>query len=238
MISIQATDTTITNLTSAAGGAGNTCTLPVGGGTLATTNNFNNLTYKSTPITITAWSYSGTTTTTITLTVASHTLVVNDFILVNGLTTSTAVSTANNYIIPNGVYQVTAITGTTIQYIIDTTSALTLTPTVSSATVVGQTAVNGVVPNITRSVHNLTTQRAFSTTYYNTSGIEKFITVTGISNNTTISYLTVYINGGIEQNNGLASNSAYFCVSFPVPNGSYFSVVATNQTLDVWSETF
>lgn len=132
------------------------------------------ISYKSTPVNITAWSYSGTTTTTITLTVASHTFIVNDFISVNGLTTSAAVSASSNYIIPNGVYQVTAVTSTTIQYTIFTPLALaiTLTPTVSSATVIGQTAINGVVGGLGSGGQqwvNMISQRAHNVTYYNTS---------------------------------------------------------------------
>ena len=239
-IGVNASDGITATINATSGmGTNQTFTLPTVGGTLATTGNFNNLTYKATPVSITAWAYSGTTTTTITLTVASHTFVVNDFILVNGLTSSTAVSTANNYTIPNGVYRVTAITGTTIQYIIDTTSALTLTPTVSSATVVGQTAVNGVVGGRVRTIYPLTTSRALGNLYYNTSGVEIFVSITvfcGIS--TDIFYF--YVNGvqaAVTGDPGLGSNNVYRTLAFPVPNRSNYIAYQTGGcTLQLWSE--
>ena len=196
-----------------------------------------NLTYKPTPVSITAWTYSGTTTTTITLTVASHTFVVNDFILVNGLTTSTAVSTANNYIIPNGVYQVTAVTGTTIQYTITTPSALTLTPTVSSATVIGQTAVNGVVGG-NRTQYIMTSIKAISTIYYNTSNVEKTINVTVLLSNIGSAYL--YVNGiqASCASNG-AAGGGYVDISFEIMKGnSYQITTSVGASIYIWTETF
>ena len=182
-----------------------------------------NLTYKPTPVSVTAWSYTGTTTTTITLTVASHTFVVGDFISVNGLTTSTAVSTANNYIIPNGVYQVTAITSTTIQYTITTPSALTLTPTVSSATVIGQTAVNGVVGGIGsggQQTYNLTTSRASGVIYQNTSG--KPITVYIVHSQVSAVSDFVSVDGTNFIEIGTASSATALNATYIVQNNWYY----------------
>lgn len=202
----------------------------------------NNITYKSTPVTVTAWAFSGTTTTTITLTVASHTFVVNDFISVNGLTTSTAVSTANNYIIPNGIYQVTAITSTTIQYTITTPSALTLTPTVSSATVIGQTAVNGAVGGLGSGGQTwqiMTSNRVAGTTYYNTSGKPIFpsISVHSSAGNSTAAAVGFTIDGTVRSYLSFFSNGDYETSSLPVPNGSSYSFsVTSNNFIYAWSE--
>ena len=183
----------------------------------------NNITYKATPVSITAWSYTGTTTTTITLTVASHTFVVNDFISVTGLTTSTAVSTANNYIIPNGVYQVTAITSTTIQYTITTPSALTLTPTVSSATVIGQTVVNGIIGGFGSSgqqTYNLATSRASGVIYQNTSG--KPITVYIVHSHFDGTSDFVSVDGTNFITVGTASSATNINSTYIVPNNWYY----------------
>ena len=236
-IGVNASDGITATINATSGmGTNQTFTLPTVGGTLATTGNFNNLTYKATPVSITAWAYSGTTTTTITLTVASHTFVVNDFILVNGLTTSTAVSTANNYIIPNGVYRVTAITGTTIQYTITTPSALTLTPTVSSAKVIGQTAINGVVPSAgvgsNQTWQDVTTSRALQTTYTNSIGNPIMVSVSKVNNvNTSWQF---YINGvSIGYINGYGTNNS--CVII-VPNGATYMADNVGGTLAKWTE--
>ena len=189
------------------------------------TPNINAISYKATPVSITAWSYTGTTTTTITLTVASHTFIVGDWINVNGLTTSTAVSTANNYIIPNGIYTVTAFTGTTIQYQITTPSALTLTPTVSSATVIGQTAVNGVVGGlgVGQTVKDMTTQRASGVVYYNTTGRPIFINVV----HSAVASVSVYISmdGIAFVAIGTASSVSQVNTSFTVPTGFSYKIL-------------
>ena len=163
---------------------------------------------------------------------------VNDFISVNGLTTSTAVSTANNYIIPNGMYQVTAVTSTTVQYQITTPSALTLTPTVSSATVIGQTAVNGVVGGlgVGQTPVDLTTQRAIGTTYYNTSGkpISVTVWVVSTSSSTNVSLLincvTSILVGGSTSGLNMTISSQI------IPNGSNYQISVINATLVGWKE--
>ncbi len=201
------------------------------------TPNINAISYKATPVSITAWSYTGTTITTITLTVASHTFVVNDFISVTGLTTSTAVSTANNYIIPNGVYQVTAITGTTIQYTITTQSALTLTPTVSSATVIGQTAVNGVVGGlgVGQTWQNVTGSRALSTNYVNSTGKPKLVCIELGCTATTVHTIlidSITLTSHAVTNAGVAGQ----LYTFIVPNGSAYQAQNSASALLRWNE--
>ena len=93
--------------------------------------NVTNIAYKSTPVTITSWSYIGTT---ITLNVASHTFVAGDYIKTKGLTSTTYPA--------NGVYLVTNVTPKTIVFTHFTTP--TGTAGVSTATVKGFTTVNGV----------------------------------------------------------------------------------------------
>ena len=193
------------------------------------------ISYKATPVSITAWSYTGTTTTTIALTVASHTFVVNDFISVNGLTTSTAVSTANTYIIPNGVYQVTAVTATTIQYIITTGSGIALTPTVSGATVVGQTAINGVVGGLGsggQTWQDVTASRALGTTYTNSTGkpIMVFVTKTNTGNSAWPFYVnSVYI----MYVNAYGTNNSTGVI---IPNGATYMADTIAGTLLKWVE--
>lgn len=126
--------------------------------------------YKSTPISVTSWSYVATT---ITLNVASHTFVAGDYIEVLGLTSTTYPA--------NGIHLVTSVTSKTIVFTLGATP--TGTAGVSSATVKGITTLNGKIISedigINQSWQLVT--RLSNTNYVNTTNRMIKMVVYGIS---------------------------------------------------------
>ena len=178
--------------------------------------------YKSTPVTITSWSYA---TTTITLNVASHTFVAGDYIEVAGLTATTYPA--------NGIHLITSVTSTTIVFTLSATP--TGTTGTTSATVMGYVTINGKVLFSNESIQDFVGSKLANTTYYNTSGKIKFIYIKG---SVTIANNTIYmkVNGnGVSMYQAYINNATGF-VSAAIPSGASYLVEMTG-TINNWVET-
>ncbi|HEY5630492.1 MAG TPA: hypothetical protein VIR31_00050, partial [Nitrososphaeraceae archaeon] len=189
-------------------------------------NGSKDLSYKSTPVTITSWSYVGTT---ITLNVASHTFVAGDYIEVSGLTATTYPA--------NGIQLVTSTTSTTIVFTLSATP--TGTAGVSSASVKGYSTINGRVSEsigVNQTWQDVTASRVMNTTYTNTTGkpIQIIITTT-YSASTGAEALIV---GGITVAQGIIVSTAASSLDYTaiVPNGTTYRFNSTSKTILAWSE--
>ena len=188
------------------------------------TKTWKDINYKSTPVTITSWSYSGTT---ITLNVVSHTFVVGDYIEVAGLTATTYPA--------NGIHLVTNVTPTTIIF---TLSAMpTGTAGVSSATAKGYVLVNGRISEsigVGQTSKNVKTSRMNGVTYTNSTGkpIEVSISVGATGNGT----ITFNLNGIPAIQTALATGAATEMTKI-VPNGNTY-LISADATFNIlqWFE--
>lgn len=185
--------------------------------------------YKSTPVSITSWSY---VTTTITLNVASHTFVAGDYIEVSGLTSTTYPA--------NGVHLITSVTATTIVF---TLGAIpTGTAGVSSATVKGYVTINGLVNKsigVGQLYKNVTSSRIPNVAYFNTTRQSIMVTVNIVSASN-LGFTTALIVDGI----GGTSFNVYadqagrsVAITVLVPPGSAYSLnPITNGSVSSWVE--
>ena len=183
-----------------------------------------NVNYKSTPVIITSWSYSGTT---ITLNVAPHTFVAGDYIEVSGLTTTTYPA--------NGIHLVTSVTSTTIVFTLSATP--TGTAGISSATVKGYATINGRISE-SIGVNQIfqSSGRSLGVTYTNTTGKPIYIMAT-ISTSSTTAGATITINGvGFFTNINGTTTGANLLVSGIIPPSGTYSVSTTSGTLTSWGE--
>lgn len=186
-----------------------------------------NISYKSTPVSITSWSYA---TTTITLNVASHTFIAGDYIEVSGLTSTTYPA--------NGIQLVISVTSTTIVF------ASSATPTgtagVSSATVKGYATTNGKVSEsigINQTWQDVTSSRSSGVTYTNTTGKPIFIFIKGITG--TGSNISLTINGIAIGIFSTAGTGVLIDLPLPfvIPNGATYSCTsAPGATINKWLE--
>lgn len=187
-----------------------------------------NLSYKDTPVNITSWSYA---TTAITLNVASHTFLVDDYIDVAGLISTTYA--------PNGIHQVAQVTATTIVYTSPTPPIGTAT--VSSATVKGYATVNGRVSEsigVNQTWQDVTANRVSGTNYINTTGkpIMILISWAGTVNTNitaTINGLTTSELGGTYNLSGVFVDDA---VSIIVPDNQSYIITNTGGIIRKWIE--
>lgn len=171
--------------------------------------------YKSTPVSITSWSYVGTT---ITLNVASHDYVAGEYIEVSGTTATTYA--------PNGVHLVTSVTATTIVFTLGATP--TGTTGVSSATVKGYATINGRVSEsigVNQNLVDASASKVDGSTYYNTSGRPKFVIITATVYNG--GWITLVHNGITAIIRAGASNSQigtfYWTVFAIVPDKASYT---------------
>ena len=215
-------------------GASNTNLVLPESGTVATqayvdSKTWKDINYKPTPVTITSWSYSETT---ITLNVTSHTFVAGDYIEVSGTTATTYA--------PNGVYLVTSVTPTTIVFTLSATP--TGTTGVSSATVKGIATLNGKIIDTSKITQDKSSSRTLSTTYYNTSGKQKHLSIiaTGASGQSTG---VLILKNGIQVSysfiGAIAGTSVVFNSQADIENGDSYSVINAGGTLVslLWLET-
>jgi hypothetical protein len=173
-----------------------------------------NVNYKSTPVIITSWSYSGTT---ITLNVASHTFVAGDYIEVSGLTSTTYPA--------NGIHLVTSVTSTTIVFTLSATP--TGTAGVSSATVKGYVTINGRILTGNKTYQDLASGKIMNVAYINTSGESIDIVITFGSNAASVLY--GYLNGIVVWRlTIIAGGIGTYAIS--VPNGANYGVGASGGT--------
>ena len=183
------------------------------------------LSYKSTPVTITSWSYSGTT---ITLNVASHTFVAGDYVEVFGLTATTYPA--------NGIQLVISVTATTIVFTLGATP--TGTAGVSSATVKGYATVNGRVSasiGVNQTWQDVSASRILGTTYTNSTGNPILISCFNISS-AIASYADLTINGKVIAQNGIITGAGYYYFVCGIcPNGGTYSLSA-NGASQKWFE--
>lgn len=180
--------------------------------------------YKSTPVSITSWSY---VTTTITLNVASHTFVAGDYIEVSGLTATTYPA--------NGLHLVTSVTSTTIVFTLSATP--TGTAGISSATVKGYATLNGKVSEsvgVNQTWKDVTSSRVAEVTYTNTTGKTIYIVVTGSTG--TNNSVNGYINGILYTIIGGVGNSSRLSVALIIPNGSTYRLDLVATTIAFWAE--
>lgn len=189
-----------------------------------------NLAYKDTLVTINSWSYSGTT---ITLNVTSHTFIAGDHIEISGL-----ISTTNA---PNGIYLVTSVTTGTIVFTAYATP--TGTAGVSSATVKGYATINGRVAEsigVNQTIKDVKSSRTIGATYYNTTGKPICISIScsnTVSNSTF--YIALYVDGDLKTEYATLSNNAgvnAFSLYQIIPNGSSYSLTATQANISKWQE--
>lgn len=181
--------------------------------------------YKSTPVSISSWSYS---TTTITLNVASHTFVADDYIEVTGLTSTTYPA--------NGIHKVTSVTSTTIVFTLEATP--TGTAGVSSATVKGYATVNNRVAEsvgVNQTWQNVGASRAAGTTYTNTTGKPIMVCISASSSSAS-GAMNLYINGVVSAGSYCVSGLVN-TITIIIPNGSTYSIAGTATfTISYWFE--
>ena len=186
----------------------------------------------STPVSVTAWTYSSTT---ITLTVASHSLIVGDTIEVNGLTTTDTGTGATTTYVPNGVWTVSATTTTSISYVVSTAPTVT-NKSVSSATVKGITLVNGVYGGVGvgQTWQDVTASRAVGVTYTNTTGKPIMCAIQHTQGGGTV--LTVTISGvSFYVGSAGGATATSDTDTFIVPSGGTYSITGASSSLK-WLE--
>lgn len=116
--------------------------------------------------------------------------------------------------------------------------ATTLTEAPEYGQIFGGPSANGVPATI----NNVTTSRAFNSTYTNSKGKPIFVTVNYSASNPNLGSVEVLVNSIVL--GGTAINPAYSgevygaLVSFLVPPGATYEVQETSCTLDNWSEYF
>lgn len=187
--------------------------------------------YKSTPVSVTSWSYSGTT---ITLNVTSHTYLAGEHIETYGLTSTTNA--------PNGAFLVTSVTTGTIVF--TAYAAPTGTAGVSTARVKGITTLNGKIISedigINQSWQLVT--RLSNTNYSNTSNRMIKMVVYGNSSvaatqiNAIITPIgsTTAITIPIDS----TTSSGYGGFNFSIPAGCTYKIAPLSGTFTVatWYE--
>jgi len=225
---LQANDLKVAVITFEDGATGNMpVVVPKEGGVLATeeyAGNHKDTSYKSTPVTITSWSYVGTT---ITLNVAAHTFIAGDCIEIQGLTATTYAA--------NGVQLVTDVTTTTIVFTLGATP--TGTAGVSSATVKGYSTVNGRVSESAGTWQNVTTSRVTGTTYTNTTGKAIELAVYGYSSTAAIQ-VNIVINSVSIPLMATNSPTTFGGLAIKVPTGATYKIESASGsfTAAAWFE--